>query len=785
MTGIVLRTDRPLEFLREKDDGEPAQPAGVCIVSGGIVRRNLRERLASEGIAPDVARITTIEELATGLLGAADEPAAMLDRPRRSAAVEHVLESARDHDTPLGRFARRVPWENGDVLDGVVGELNEYYRCTDAAADDDHAALRVVVDAVEDDDPFSAAATRESLRAFAAIDRLLRESTDEHVSRSHLVRAARGVLESAWTPATGDPEWVALATVSALDNPTLRLLSAVAGWATLHVFAGPGTADQFETRLRAIPTPVEVRTDERQGDADPAADPRASGDPAGDPQADGDPDGDRQTDDPAASLLRAAADNETVTVDPSTVRTIAAPDRHREVAHAVRSIRAEPGALLVARDAGAYETPLRDVALTADRPHRVETRRELRTTPAYRAVAATLRLVAAASNGEVYPAQVLDPLRIGARPPLDVPPAGGGDATDPWPVSIETLDALDATLGRSPDPRGLSELIEAVERHGGLDPVAGFLSWVRERSAAPPASGGALGEVVAALVDAYAAAVADRPVRAIEGVAVETGRARVAEKHPAFFAGRVRANVPAAARCYDWLADALDRSPDWETATEAVRRGIGAESFGLPRDDADAVEVVDAGNAHFRRANRVFVLGLAAGEFPARPRRPSLIHAAVRRAVYRQGGERPYLYLDSRPARYDRDLDAYAAALRVGREGVVLVRPYKDADGRDVAASPFLDAVEVPAAGHTRVGMGEWVPALPHEGVDVSDRDAWTHSPHKERLRALAREANRPAGGADADTIRRLAGDLDPETSREVRARYDRLRAAIQEAEDD
>ncbi|PSQ18227.1 hypothetical protein BRD00_05670 [Halobacteriales archaeon QS_8_69_26] len=892
MTGTIrVRRDGLLPFLRDRAADRPRRPAppeGLCVLSGGIVARNLTGRLAAESLPPDLVRTTTVEELA-GDLVAADRgrPATVLDRPVRKRAIASVLSGATDRDTPLGRFARRVPFESPDALEAVAGELNEYHRCTDAASDPGHGSLVGVVDDVADDNPFAAEATRESVRAFRALDRCLRDlvgdqtggsggtidgdervagagsavetkgvgdGADRFVSRSHLVRAARGCLPDAWAEATGDPDWVAVASVSALDNPTTRLLLSVAGTGTaVHLFAGAGTAGYFRRRLGAAveepsaPGGIEVRG--------PAPGPRVESD-AG------------------AALLSAAADHEAVRSPPG-VRAVAAPDRRREVEYAVRAARRAPGStLLVARDAREYETPLRDVALTSDRPFRVETRREVRSVPAYRALLSAVEVLAAAEAGAVSPRDLLDPLQRGFVLPTNDGRTDGSTnrratAREGWPVPPSAVQALRDRLGRGTDPErpvaawrevlgdgdGGSEASVDVEGDRTADPTEiglALLDWVAAHRDAPPADGPALRDFLARLLDALADAARDRDRRRVGGIAVETGRARAAEKHPAYYVDRVREALPGAVEAHEFLRDALDRPADWSTALAALRHGTGAESYGRPADDGTAVEVVDAGNAHFRRADRVFVLGLAAERFPRGPRRPAFVRGAVRDAVYRRASDHPFLYLDGEAAGYGRDLDAYEAALRTAREGVTLVRPYKDLEGRDVPHSPFLDAVDLDPDARRRIDLGDWVgigaahrdgstdaaaggpgrgaPAADGSGVDDPDGtgtrrhdgsgaddpdgtgtrrhdgsgagdvggrtdgsaadpspedwdDLWAALPPKDRLRALARYADRPAGrGPDADELERLAARVDdPDVRRRVRRRVARFRDLLEE----
>lgn len=799
---VVLRRDSLVEFLRDRDAArpdEPADPEGLVLVSGGIVRRTLTERLAGEGIPTDLVRITTIEDLARDLVTESSahperSPAEVLERPLRKRALETVLGRADDEATALGAFARRVPWESGDVADQVLAELNEYHRSTDAAAD--HDALLGVIDDVAPERPFAAEETRENVRAFRELDAELRECAgDRFVSRSHLVRAARDAFD-AWDAATGDPDWVALATVSAVDNPTLRLLASIADRAPLHLFAGAGTASTLETRLRSPDVPVAVEWGPRDGAVETDA---------------------------AGKLLAAATDHEAVTVgDGDGIRAASVPDRRREVEVALRDARKRrrDGAttLLVAREAGEYERPVHDVGLTADLPTRVETRRDVDALPAFQAVEATVRLLASAADrdsqvddeddgdDDVAPHEILAPLRAGFCLPAGDSSDDGSATAGDWPLSATAVQDVAAAL-RSRSPRPLDAWRSDLPGDGPFAAVQAFLAWVDERRDSPPGDGQGLEALVDEVLAAHADRVGERAPRDRSGIAVDPDRATATEKHPLFHAGQVRTAAPAAGDAYDWLQTVLDRPAAWATAATAVTTGLGTESYGLPDDDAGAVPVVDAGNAYYRRADRVYVLGLGAERFPRSPHRFAFLHRAVRAALYRGTARWPYLYLNGEAVQYERDLDAYEAALRAADRGITLVWPYKDDEGRDRPRSPFLDAVDVDEAAHARIDLGEWVafegkptaesgesgeieePTDPGtndgngDGDEPAKRDAidgsgddLDHLAPKERLRTLARFADRPTGrGPPAEELDALAESVDPGDAERILEAVDRF----------
>jgi hypothetical protein len=157
----------------------------------------------------------------------------------------------------------------------------------------------------------------------------------------------------------------------------------------------------------------------------------------------------------------------------------------------------------------------------------------------------------------------------------------------------------------------------------------------------------------------------------------------------------------------------------------------------------------------------VYLLGLSAGVFPRSAPRHTYLGRPVRAALARDPGASPLLHLPSRRTRYERAVDAYETALRAG-DRVTLVRPYKDAEGRDRPPSPFLDAVE--RADERRVGVGEWPAADGQRG----------------RLRTVLSGADgRGAGG-------RTARDrIDPASARETRRRVELFREHLADREDD
>lgn len=776
---VVLRRDRVEEFLRDRlpaRPGRPAAPAGLVLVSGNIGRRTLEERLADAGIPIDRVRITTIEDLARDLVERTrGSPPVVLDRPVRTRVVEAVIGGECDAAGPLGGFARRVPWESGEMVDLLTRELSEYHRCTDAGAD--HGALRAVTESVASGRPYAGEATLESLQVFAALSERVTDMIGEtFVSRSHLVRDARRVTH-AIPDIVGDLEWVALATVSTVDNPTLRFLAVIAETVPVHLFVGAGSVSSLETRLRSAALDVTITRGPRESPT---------------------------TDAVTRDLVGAAVEHRPVTLGRDQGVSIAAvPDRRREVEFALRDARCRRRAgettLVVARDAGNYRTPVEDVSLTADLPTYVESRRNLADLPAFRVVATTVELLtAAATPGRtdgnddgaapaVPPERILAPLQAGfCRPRRETEPQSGATGSDRGgitqgasdlsvtgtadggvvPLLPSTLRTIAGSL-RSSSPRPIADWRIRLPDDDTFAPVQSLLGWVDERVSTPPPDGPALDALVSALVSAHVRGLAAGASRSLDGVAVAPRRAEVPETGPAANAAFVRSSG-AAGRTYDWLRSTLDRPVSWATAVAAVRLGLGTERYGRPDVDAGAIPVVDAGNAYVRRADHVYVLGLAADLFPRSPPRFTFIHRAVRAAVHRHAAAYPYLTLDSGPRRYEADLDAYEAALRAARDGITLIWPYTDPEGRTQPRSPFLDGVTVDESARTRVSVSDWT-------ILTDDFAASALAP-KERLRVLARYANATPGRPRPNVeVRDLAATVDPSVSTRILTGIDRF----------
>ncbi len=717
MTGLTVRDGA----VREVVAALGPEREGLVLVVGRSDA--LADRLATAGADLPVRRLEPwARERVTAARG---QRVAVLSPVVRVRAVRAALRAATEG--PVARLADRSTAGDEPDAEAVARELDDYYRCTDAASDAGHDDLVGAVDGVADDRPFAASVTRESVAAFRELDGRLRRVVAESdrdgrtfVSRSHLLGAARE------TGLGRERDWVLVVPREPVDASVLRTVVAVADEAPVHLLGD----DRLAERTTVVAN--EAGVDCRRESADP-------------PESE------------APRRVLAALRNRPTTAAGG-VRAVAAPDRRREVEYAVRAARESPRALLVAPAPDAYAPALRAVTLTADRPARVGTARPLDGLPAARALSATVALLGAAGTGEVAAERVLAPLRLGAIPPDDDPSG--------WPLPLATVDDLRETL---PASATLAVHRDAITTADAARAGA-FLDWVEQVASDPPASGRDLRATLVAAVDAHARAMREKPGRRGGGIAVETDRARALAEHPAGAAARVREAVERhAKRAYDRLV-ALD-GPGWTTARTALRAALSTERH-PPRTDGDAVEILPVGDpaASAAPVDHLLVLGLSAEAFPRPAPRATLLHAAVREAVAR-GAAGPAAHLDGETDRYRRDRAALGRALRaVAPDGqVTLLRPYKDEEGRDVPPSPVLDALSVPERRRERIALDEWGYDRGHDDRPPTPKD---------RLRALARGVG---GGADRDRLADLAAGTDPEDARRVLRRVERFEGRLED----
>jgi len=216
--------------------------------------------------------------------------------------------------------------------------------------------------------------------------------------------------------------------------------------------------------------------------------------------------------------------------------------------------------------------------------------------------------------------------------------------------------------------------------------------------------------------------------------------------------------------------------PGWEVAAEAVRQICGGGSYWPRNADGNAVRIINAANAHYVDADHVFVIGLAAEEFPADRSPPSVFHeafyCAVREAAdeVAEAAEEPtgYLHAPTKQSQFEGDVDEYRAAIGAASEGVWLCRQFRTKEGETIPWSGFVDAYTAQADDEIhRIAMDEW---LPTPDSDEAWSAAIQTATPRDRLRLLA--ATFP-DGINAATGRSTASLTDRDAIVDLLSRVD------------
>ncbi|MFO7832667.1 MAG: hypothetical protein R6V31_01080 [Halohasta sp.] len=770
-----------LSFLDSRVDrgSDPTDPpTGLCLVAGGIVGGNLEAALARREIPTAAVDISTIEDTARTLLGShhrrqreSPEHVEILDQPLGEALVVDMITSAPESGSldAVADLLSGFDWAGRPALrDTLWHELDRYFRLTDAGSD--HAAALAVADELAASDPYAGGRSRQALTAFDQLHTALQQRTADlpestYCSRSHLVAAAREVLAETWRDCYPDIEWVAVDTISVLDNPTLRLFEALA---TLE--EGPEVY-VFGTEAGAGPTLYDRL-------ASTSLDPEL---------IEGD-----TVDHPHTTGLMATVAGEPPDSLPH-VEFIEAPDGRRELDHVAGRIReltgmvdggdrsqptTTPGEIVVAaKDAIPYRSRIADVFTSHGIPTHIEARQPLMGTVPYRYLRAVVDLLAAVDDGKAVTAEdLVDPLRLGFRPP----DAAGEwpDAADEWPVDGETVAEIERRLesvgDSSEDGHPVADWRAAI----ALDQspaLAAFVDWVEATAAEPPESGAAVVDLIESLLDTHAASLAGTGVRQPTGPGIDARRTALGTEHDSRVVDRLRSEADRVESYVDRAVETDLGESGWALAAEGVRNVCGGASY-WPRDaDGNAVRVVNAANAHYLDADYAFVIGLAAGEFPAERSPPSFFHegfyTAVREtAAAAETGPAAYLHAPTARSQFEGDAEEFRAAVDAASERIWCCRQYRSTAGEPVAWSGFVDAYTAGGDAEIhRVGMDDWLPAASDDDPTAVGRP----STPRDRLRLLA--ATFPDGIASgaASAGRSTAGLTDPEAIAELLSRAD------------
>lgn len=737
-----------ISFLDGRLDHSPpaptAEPTGLCLLAGGIVGRNLEDALARREIPTGGIELSTIEDTATDILDShyrrhADDPdsVTVLDQQLCEQLLIDIITNAADSDSlnAVTDLLSGFDWAGRPTLrERLWNELDRYFRMTDAGSD--HAAAVDVAVELADSDPYAGTRSRQALTAFKTLHTALQQRTDElpettYLSRSHLVAAARQRLAAEWRACYPVVDWVAVDTISVLDNPTLRFFETLA---TLE--DGPDLY-VFGTEAGAGPTLAERL---RSAGLDPTL-----------------VHGDDGNDQPHVSALLSTTEGEPPETIPNT-EFIEAPDRRRELEYVAGQIRALTGMVdsdskdettstcgeivVAAKDVIGYRSRIADVFTDHSIPYHIEARQPLMQTVPYRYLRAIFDLLAAVADNESITTQALvDPLRLGFCPP---------DATGEWPVDGHAVTEIERRLeavdtATTEDGQSFDDWIETVRSEfagGELPAVHRFIEWVDETAANPPQSAEQIVELIDALLSAHLAPQTRSGVQRPHGPGVDGTRIALTTKHDSHAIRRLRDHADRVSNYIKRAATTDLGDLGWKLAATAVATVCGSGSYWPTNSDGNAVRFVNAANAHFVDADYVFVLGLAAEEFPAERTPPAFFHDAFYKRVRETARETveehaaAYLHAPTNEAQFEGDTDEYRAAITAASKGVWCCRRYTNQEGEAIPWSGFVDAYISQADEEIqRISTDEWLPTADSEG---DWKSAIRTATPRDRLRLLS-----------------------------------------------
>lgn len=767
---LRLRTDSFRSYLRQESGAATTSPsptpAGLCVLSGQILRRNIKEFLNREGIATSpLADFTTIEELASDLLEPTNKPSGILAEGIRDRLIEDILSAAdpnndnrelrefsagnelrEDERNALEHFAIQLPYEEEAPRELLLDELDDYLRWTDATRD-----TATGIGAIGSlSNGFARQQSFRSTDFFRGIVRLIEGeitalSLDANQSRSHLVSSARDVVSDQWPAQFEHVEWMAVAGISVFDSPTLRFLEELADHdavPSVEVFVNKGSFEYSASRFEALECGVvdESNTTSAEDMESSVA------------QSLFDATQGHATSGPKASFIEAPTDQRAVERVASDIQTL--------LQEGVDS----QDILVVAPDAGSYQSLLESAFEMVGIPLFVETRQPIADIPAYRCFRTFVEVVESiAADEPISYGALVDPIRLGYCQP--------GSHGTRWPIAGRDFTRIEQELHRKQrfynqrhdryEDRGLlieewRELIDDIPAFtADWDAVNTYLDTAEELADNPPGDGDELQDYIGPFLGTYVYQTVDHRRSLYTAPAVDTTRTVITQTHPTSLAERVRSRLDAAGSQYDQLLEMFDSQSSWDEANRAFSSVLGSDSYGERHIDGQAVPVVDAGNAFFRNASHIFVLGMNADEFPGAAGSPTFLPATLRDEVYQEAmrAESPYPHLDSRASAYGEALDFYQATLLAATSdaSISLIHTYRDDQGNDIAWSSFVDLFDVESEGELaaslveRVSVGEWLPRprVMESGTEESWGGVVARTAPRERLRMLLYQANR------------------------------------------
>ncbi len=659
---------RPEELLDRAS--RAAEPAEFVVTPERLHRRNLKRRLAERATPRSSLRLTDATAIASRLLDAANEPSETIDRIDR---LKH-LESLLVRDTEANERLRAAI--GSDLSTHVETIAAAQSRVAEMTGWDDERlnALSTVAEGLPS---VAAQDTADLLAGVRALERGLTERVGAVHSRETLLPAAAETLRddpALWSATFPTAERISVAGVSAVDAPLLSLLdAATAAGVDVTLSLRPGTGPSIVDRVPdRTPDGVDLATESRD-----------------------------------ASVAPGLAAAELVADTPEAEARLAA----GVVAARLRNGASPSDVLVVARDAGEYERPLRramgrqgvNLAVWAQLP--VE-----RTIP-YRQFAATCTVLAA---DELGAEQLLEPLEFHW-----VPPATACEDTDTtaWPLPTAEIGglrtALDEDSGAERSLDGWSDRLAAAVDDGEIDrtrarPLRTFLGWAREQPRTP--------EPVA-IHDTFEPLVEAGREFALPAVFAEDSADIGRTSRYARALSRIAELLTdTRAKYREWL-DAGDVPRSWLAVADLAERVVATRPGRREHANAAAVDVIDATDAWLRAAPHVVAVGLVDGVWPRRVE--SVFPEAFRQVVV--AGDSAAARRLAVPGRWTaaREADHLASGLGAATETLCCTRYRRDREGTARERSPLLGGVstrQVDEAAQSLLATGTLPDALAADG---------------------------------------------------------------------
>lgn len=641
--------------------GRAAVPTEFVITPERLHRRNLKRRLAEQATSRSSLRLTDATAVAADLLETATRGADTIDRIDRLKHLESLLERETDETERLRAvFGSELVGQVETVAaaHSRVGEMTGW----DSNRLDSLSAVTEGLPYVAKQD------TADTVAGVRAIEQGLQERVGPVHSRETLLPEAAAALQNSptlWAESFPATERLSVAGVSAVDAPLLVLLSAVASAGvdvtlSLRPGTGPAIIDRLDGRLGSTVTATETA---------------------------------------GAGLPTERSATEFVADTPESEARLAA----AIVAGHLRNGVSPSDVLVVARDAGEYERPLRRAAKRHAVHLAVWAQLPVEQTIPYRLFASVCAVLGADSVG-------LDDLLA----PLEfrwVPPAFAADTADSsepsadpdmWPLPPNQIGTLRTAIGAPSDAIAHSlddwerQLADAVDT-GALDsdsarPLERFLSWLGQQPTVPgPAAVHQSFEpVVSASREVVLPAV-------FESDTAEISRtARFARA-----LSRIEELLTDTRAKYDkWLA-AGDVPRSWLAIADLAEQVVRTRPGRREHANAAAVDVIDGTDAWLREVPHVVAVGLVDDIWPRRPE--SVLPETLRRAVV--AGDSPAARQLAVPGRWTaaRETDHLASGLGAATSTLACTRYRRDREGTTRERSPLLSTVPTHCADDTTV----------------------------------------------------------------------------------